>query len=173
MGRDFIANDTDMRTAKADKGGLYERDYYTWALEQERALLEHRIEELDWENLADEVGDLGRSERRALTSQAETLIEHLLKLAFASPAAIRANRRLWQITVRVSRRKINGLLARSPGLRSSTQDLFVEAWPTGRDEALKSLKGKDEAVPETPLWSFEQAMDEEFEPSKRPKVPLD
>ncbi len=67
-----------MGTAKADKSGLYERDYYSWALEQQRALLEHRTEDLDWENLADEVGDLGRSQRHALRSRAARLIEHLL-----------------------------------------------------------------------------------------------
>jgi hypothetical protein len=37
------------------KQSLYERDYYTWALEQARALREHRLEDLDWDNVADEV----------------------------------------------------------------------------------------------------------------------
>lgn len=166
MGRDFIANDTDMRTAKADKGGLYERDYYTWALEQERALLEHRIEELDWENLADEVADLARRERQALESQAETLIEHLLKIAFASPAKRKANQRLWMLSVRVSRRNITKLLAQSPGLEPLVEDLFADAWPNGRDQALKSLRCDETAIPKTPMWSFEQTMNENFEPSK-------
>lgn len=155
-----------MRPARAEKTGLYERDYYSWALEQERALLEHRSADLDWENLAEEVGDLARSERRALKSQAARLIEHLLKLAFASLSAIEANRRLWRLSLRGSRREIRDLLAESPGLKSSAQDLFVEAWPTGRDEALKFLRVDDDAIPETPLWSFDQAMDEKFEPAK-------
>jgi hypothetical protein len=30
-----------------DKQSLYKRDYYTWALQQARALKEHRLEELD------------------------------------------------------------------------------------------------------------------------------
>lgn len=34
-----------------DEQTLYERDYYTWALQQARALKEHRLEELDWGNL--------------------------------------------------------------------------------------------------------------------------
>jgi Domain of unknown function DUF29 len=48
--------------AAADRQSLYERNYYTWALKQARALKEHRAEMLDWENLAEEVGDLARSE---------------------------------------------------------------------------------------------------------------
>lgn len=155
-----------MGSAKTDKAGLYERDFYSWALEQERALSDHRTEELDWENLADEVGDLARSERRALKSQAAILIEHLLKLAFATPSAIKANQRLWRLSLRGSRRKISDLLAESPGLRPSAQELFSKAWPDGRDDALKFLKLDDDAIPESPLWNFEQAMDEKFEPVK-------
>jgi hypothetical protein len=155
-----------MGSAKADQAGLYERDYYSWALEQERALLDHRTEELDWENLADEVGDLARSQRHALRSQAARLIEHLLKLGFASASAIKANRRLWELSLRGARREIRRLLTESPSLKSSAQDLFVEAWPDGRDDALKFLKVDDDAISESPLWSFEQAMDEQFEPVK-------
>jgi hypothetical protein len=39
---------------------LYERDYYTWTQEQARALREHRTEELDWANVAEEIEDLGK-----------------------------------------------------------------------------------------------------------------
>ena len=52
-----------------DRHGLYERDYYRWAVEQARALKEHRTEALDWKNLAEEVKGLGRSERRELRSR--------------------------------------------------------------------------------------------------------
>ena len=145
---------------------LYERDFYSWALEQQRALLEHRVEDLDWENLADEVGDLARSERRALRSQCARLIEHLLKLAFAPPQAVKRNQRLWEVTIRGARREIRGLLAESPGLKPSAQEGFEGAWLLGRDEALKVLHLPDEAIPETPLWSFEQAMEDTFNPAK-------
>ena len=155
-----------MATTKQADSVLYDRDFYSWALVQSRALQEHRIEELDWENLADEVRDLARSVRRALKSQAARLIEHLLKLAFASPSAIKTNRRLWGLSLRGARREIRDLLAESPALKSSAQDLFEEAWPPGRDEALKFLKFDDDAIPETPLWTFDQAMDEKFEPAK-------
>lgn len=41
---------------------------------------------LDWENLAEEIDSLGRSQRRELRSRIATIIEHLLKLQ-CSPAA--------------------------------------------------------------------------------------
>jgi hypothetical protein len=57
-----------MATTKQAESALYDRDFYSWAREQARALLEHRIEELDWENLAEEVADLARGERYAFRS---------------------------------------------------------------------------------------------------------
>ncbi len=58
---------------------LYERDYYSWALEQAQALRARRTEALDWENLAEEVEGLGRGEVRELESRLEVLLVHLLK----------------------------------------------------------------------------------------------
>lgn len=58
-----------MPTAQGNHESLYERDYYTWALRQANALKKHRVELLDWENLAEEVGDLARSERRELRNR--------------------------------------------------------------------------------------------------------
>jgi len=61
-------------------------------LEQSDALREHGTEELDWENLAAELGDLARNERHAFRSQCAGLVEHLLKFAFAAPAEVERNR---------------------------------------------------------------------------------
>ena len=57
-----MANDLIPTAATDDKLKLCERDYYTWALQQARALKEHRVEDLDWENLSDEVEGLAESE---------------------------------------------------------------------------------------------------------------
>jgi hypothetical protein len=61
-------------------GSLYERDPYTWALEQARALRERRVAEVDWDNLAEEVEDLAGRQPDSLKSYCRVLIEHLLKL---------------------------------------------------------------------------------------------
>ena len=46
--------------------GLYDNDNYSWALEQARALRERRADLLDWNNLAEEVGDLAGRQADAL-----------------------------------------------------------------------------------------------------------
>jgi hypothetical protein len=52
---------------------LYERDYYRWAQEQASALREHRPDQIDWENLAEKVEDLGHSKAGVLESHYETI----------------------------------------------------------------------------------------------------
>jgi hypothetical protein len=155
-----------MGAVKAEKNGLYDRDFYSWALEQSDALREHRTEALDWENLAEEVGDLARNERRAFRSQCARLVEHLLKFAFAPPAEIKRNPRLWRLTLLEARSELSDLLMESPGLRPAIADLFAAGWRSGRLKALQALDCLEEALPKDPLWSFEQAIDENFIPRK-------
>jgi Domain of unknown function DUF29 len=145
---------------------LYERDYYSWAREQARALREHRLDDVDWENLAEEVDDLAGRHADALEGHCETLIEHLLKLAYEPRSLKRNNLRLWQASVRNARHKIQLLLKRNPGLRTRTDELFNDAWPVGRNDALAKLDLDDDAIPEAPCFTFQQAAAEEFPPPR-------
>jgi hypothetical protein len=79
----------------------YGRDYYTWALEQARALQERRVDALDWENLADEVGDSAGSIARSLKSQLARLLTHLLKLQFETERRKRSasSAKSWRISI--------------------------------------------------------------------------
>jgi hypothetical protein len=143
---------------------LYERDYYLWAQGQARALRERRPDQIDWENLAEEVDDLARRNADALEGQCETLIEHLLKIAVATESVRKNNLRLWRASVRNARHKIGILLRRNPSLRARSDELFADAWPVGRNDALAKLNLEDEANPEVPSFTFDQVLDDEFEP---------
>jgi Domain of unknown function DUF29 len=147
-----------MATTTDSSSDLYERDYYAWVQLQVQALREHRIEDVDWENLAEEIADLGKSEIRALRSQLARLVEHLLKIDRA-PARVRLqNFRGWEISVRSSRRAIADLLDENPSLRPELRKIFVRAYLDGRDEALAALKLPDSGIPEVPPWSAEQVI---------------
>jgi hypothetical protein len=50
-----------MTSIKPTAPQLYEKDYYAWVQDQVRALRGHRTEEVDWENVAEEIDDLGKS----------------------------------------------------------------------------------------------------------------
>ena len=113
---------------------LYEQDFFRWTEEQARALrvaASMRINvALDWENLAEEIESLGRSDRRELASRIQVIIEHLMKLEI-SPA--KAPRRGWEATIVRERQKVRGLLDESPSLRGVVAELVAKAVPAARD----------------------------------------
>jgi uncharacterized protein DUF29 len=145
-------------------GSLYERDPYTWALQQAHALKERNAGELDWDNLAEEVGDLAARHADSLKSYCQVLIEHLLKLIYAPPQLRNNNRRLWVNSARNARIQIAELLEANPGLKNRAPDLFARAWLLGRHDALGKLDLEDQSIPQTCPWNFDQAMDETFGP---------
>jgi hypothetical protein len=53
----------------ADASGLYDQDFFLWTQEQAAALRRAKDSNLplDWENLAEEIECLGKSDRRELT----------------------------------------------------------------------------------------------------------
>ncbi len=148
-----------MQAASADRQSLYERDYYTWALKQARALKEHRAEMLDWENLAEEVGDLARSERRELQNRLKVLLANLLKCQFQPKRRSRS----WEATIAVQRSEIRQYLRDNPGLKSSVSVLVADAYEIARIEVAVRLAGQSQP-PQSSPWSFEQIMDERFRP---------
>jgi hypothetical protein len=62
----------------ARKPSLFDHDYYTWLVEQARLLRGDRFDELDSEHLAEELEDMGCSERRALESHLKNVLLHPL-----------------------------------------------------------------------------------------------
>ncbi len=85
---------------------LYDRDYVAWTAEQARALRARRGGEnaLDYDNLAEEIEDLGKSETRACESQVENILEHLLKIEFVGPVETVPH---WRGEVRGFRRELS------------------------------------------------------------------
>ena len=76
---------TDLKT-------LYEEDTAAWAENQATALRAiargGSNQELDWENLAEEIEDLARFQRRSLRSHIRTIIEHRLNSNIPPPIGL-------------------------------------------------------------------------------------
>lgn len=110
-----------------DLAQLYEEDFVRWTEVQAKALRDAARAganlPLDWENLAEEVGDLGISQRNALRSRIATIIEHLMKLEL-SPA--QEPRRGWAETVVRTRLRIERLLKDSPSLRREVPQIIAD-----------------------------------------------
>ena len=63
----------------APRAASYDSDFNEWTQAQGRALRNRRAADLDWENLAEEIESLGRSDQREVKSRLTTLLVHLLK----------------------------------------------------------------------------------------------
>jgi hypothetical protein len=119
---------------------LYDRDFVEWTADQAAALRRASTAganlPLDWENLAEEIESLGKSQRRELGSQIRRVLRHLLKLE-ASPAA--DPRAGWRATIRAARADIEDVLADSPSLRRGVADLIEKQTPIAAELAAADL----------------------------------
>jgi len=128
---------------------LYEEDFVRWTEEQSSALREGARFgtnlPLDWENLAEEVESLGRSQRHALRSRIAVILEHLLKLEY-SPAA--DPRRGWMDTIARERLETELLLEDSPSLGGEVAQMIAEETRRAVRHATRALRRHDGATPE-------------------------
>ena len=124
----------------AEGGSLYETDFVRWSETQAEALRAAAAlrtnEPLDWENLAEEIESLGKSQRHELRSRTRTLVEHLLKLEYSAATEPRPG---WSRTVRRTRIAIDDILAESPSLRPILPELLAEVQPSANAFAAELL----------------------------------
>jgi hypothetical protein len=124
---------------------LYEEDFVRWTEEQaavlrEAAKLGTNLP-LDWENLAEEIDSLGRSQRHELRSRIATIIEHLIKLRQSLATDARSG---WMDTIDRERDDIELLLRDSPSLRPEVARVIAEEGPRALRRAHRSLLRHDE-----------------------------
>jgi len=145
---------------EAADGSLYERDPYTWAMQQAVLLRERRFDELDIDNVAEEMETLGRSEAKELRSSYPLFLMHLLKWRHQPKRRPRS----WAGTIVRERQSAQLGLQENPGLKSLQAELFAEAYRPARKEAEAETGLPLTAFPETSPYPLEQALDEAFWP---------
>ncbi|MEI6428897.1 MAG: DUF29 domain-containing protein [Pseudanabaena sp. ELA607] len=91
----------------------HDHDFYAWTQTQAQLLRLGQLDALDTYHLAEEIADIGRTEKRALESRLEVLIMHLLKWQFQPNLRSRS----WQLTIREQRLRVQALLEDNPSLK--------------------------------------------------------
>jgi len=138
----------------------YESDVVAWANEQAALLRAGSFSALDIEHIADEVEDVGKSEKRELASRMAVLLAHLLEWR----AQVANRSASWEVTIRVQRKAVAAHLEDAPSLKAILRDdrWFSGVWGDAVDQATKEtgLAGFPEACP----WSMEQVLDPGFLP---------
>ena len=106
---------------------LYDRDFNLWVEQIANAIKDRDLNNMDWDNLIDEVEDMGKSEKRSLESYLERLIEHILKLRFWESER-EQNYKHWKAEVVNFRNRIQRLLKRSPSLKKYMREIYAEVY---------------------------------------------
>ena len=96
----------------------YEADVAAWASEQARLIRAGRYDKLDWEHIAEEIEDVGKSEQRELASRMAVLIARLLKWQYQPE---RKNTS-WKRTIKEQRRALAFHIEQVPSLKSKLAD---------------------------------------------------
>lgn len=115
----------------------YDTDFAAWARDTAQLLRERRFEEIDLDALIEEVEGLARADEHAIRSYLERLIEHLLKLTYASAIDFDRDQRGWRISARNARIKLLQRLEQVPSLRSYPEQIVESAYDVGRYEAAR------------------------------------
>jgi Domain of unknown function DUF29 len=144
---------------------LYEHDYYSWTGTQSQALRERNVSALDWENLAEEVEDLGKAECHRLESHLESLLMHLLKWEYQPQRRSRS----WSNSIEEHRYRIDRALRDNPGMKAKLPEIFVDAYNAARFAARREPRLELSRFPESCPWSLEDALRDDFLPGRPPK----
>lgn len=139
----------------------YETDVIAWANEQARLLRAGLLSQLDIEHIADEIEDVGKSEKREIRNQMALLLAHLLKWQYQP--IYRGNS--WIRTIKSQREEIKDCLVETPSLKADLANprWWSRVWADAARMA-ESETGLLNQFPEDFPWTFEQVMDADFWP---------
>lgn len=96
---------------------LYSTDYNLWLEKTIKNIKNKSYENMDWDNLIEEIEDMGASQKRALRSYYYKLIEHILKIRDWQSEKER-NSQKWSIEINNFRNQIKDILEESPSLKN-------------------------------------------------------
>ena len=149
---------------------LYERDFYAWTVDQSarrRGMkpseqLTNHEDPLDFVNLAEDIEDLGRSQRRRVERSLINIAVYLLKLQFSRATE---PRRHWPAEIRIWRADVISELADSPSIRPKLD--IDRIWQRASHDAAVRFQEAGEVVelPDGCPYTLDQLLDPGFFPA--------
>lgn len=106
---------------------LYDRDFFEWTQCNAALLRAGRFDQADIEHIAEEIEDMGKSQRRELESRLEVLLQHLLKWQVQPSGRSHS----WRAPIKIQRRELTKLLAEMPSLKSKLAAEVSDAYDGG------------------------------------------
>lgn len=138
----------------------YETDFYAWTQDQAEKLRARRHNEIDWENVAEEIDSLGRSQKKEIRNRLTVLLHHLLKWHFQPEKRTNS----WRASIIEARDEITIEIDDSPSLRSYPGTVLDRQYTLGRLKAMDETGLAESVFPELSPYSIEQVLDPTFMP---------
>lgn len=150
-------------TTSLNTKNLYEQDYNLWLLKTAQLLRDRKVNEIDYDNLIEEIESMGRSDKRALRSNLEQLLMHLLKWKY------QANKRTgsWQRSIQEHRNRIREDLEDSPSLKPYFNEVFDKCYQNALDYAVSETYLPLTTFPKTCPFTVEEILDPGFLPKEK------
>lgn len=122
---------------------LYETDYLQWIEITVQRIKRQDYGAVDWENLVEEIEDMGKRERHSLESNFIVLVIHLLKWQFQPQQRSGS----WEGSIIGHRRRVNKALKDSPSLNSYLVGCEAECYKEAVEQAAAETGLPLEAFP--------------------------
>ena len=139
---------------------LYERDFFEWTQCNAALLRAGRFDQADIEHIAEEIEDMGRSQRHELGSRLRVLLAHLLKWRYQPALRTRS----WTGTIRVQRDELLRLLRQMPSLRPYLREILPEIYRPAVEQAISETELPEETFPPACPFSVDEILEEDFPP---------
>ena len=123
---------------------LYRTDGYSWSVEQADALRRRDFAAVDWDNVIEEIEDVGRREKNHWRGCCARVLEHLLKIEHYREATHEVLRH-WVSEIKDFREEMADDIINNPGLQGEYKMMLMGAWRKGRNYALRRLAEHDES----------------------------
>jgi hypothetical protein len=110
---------------------LYEQDFNLWLEETVNLLKTRQLSLIDYENLIEEIESMARKDKRALESNLEQILMHLLKWQYQKNK--RSNS--WRYSIIEHRNRLKKDFRDSPSLKPYFDDVLEDCYQTAREFA--------------------------------------
>ena len=140
----------------------YDTDFSHWTQETAQLLREKRWDEIDLVHLIDEVEALGKSERRAISSQLERILIHLLKWEYQPQRRTDS----WLDSINDGRIQIHKTIQDNPSLKTFPATRLTEDYEDACRYAAKQTALDIKTFPSTCPYTIEQILDDAWLPGE-------
>lgn len=141
---------------------LYKTDFHAWTLRTAELVRQHKLDELDLDDLAEELDSMGAKERRELMSRLDVLVAHLLKWELQPEHRTGS----WDGTIREQRRHIARELKLSPSLMRFLPEALADVYPDAVERAVYETGLAEHLFPRECPYPLDRILDKTFYPGE-------